>query len=137
MRKIAFASVILMLIAPSLALTEYQQGVLDGLNRGWFMAQKYDQANAGDPTAYNEAVVKYNEWIVSVFGQNESLMLKSIDPASQTQPYHIEQTIRPVHEIDSSWNQTLSPMPQPDASGRIGGVPAESYYSIGPAIFNF
>jgi hypothetical protein len=137
MRKILFALIILMLAAPALALTDYQQGALDGLKRGWFMAEKYAEANAGDPAAYNEAVAKYNEWIVSVFGQNESLMLKPINAASRASPYFSEQTIKPVHAIDSSWNQTLSPMPAPDASGRIGGVPAESYYSIGPALSNF
>lgn len=138
MRKIIFILIIsmLMLIAPSLALTDYQQGVLDGLNRGWYMALRYDQANAGDPTAYNEAVSKYNEWIVSVFGQNESLMLKPINQALQAQPYFISKTIQPVHEIDASWNQT-SLIPQPDASGRIQGLPAEVYYSWGPALTNF
>ena len=38
------------LMTPSLALSDYQRGVLDGLNRGWNMAQRYDQAKAGDPT---------------------------------------------------------------------------------------
>lgn len=136
MKKIIFALIILVLIAPSLALTDYQRGVLDGLNRGWHMAQRYDQANAGDPAAYNLAVLEYNEWISSIFGQNETLMLKPIDIAPQSQPYFMQQTIKPVHSIDASWNQT-SILPQPDASGRIRGLPAEVYYSWGPALINF
>ncbi len=136
MKKIKFALIISVLIAPSLALTDYQQGVLDGLNRGWHMAERYDQANAGDPTAYNLAVPEYNEWILSVFGQNETLMLKPINITPQAQPYFIDQAIKPVHNIDASWNQT-SLMPQPDASGRIQGLPAEVYYSLGPALVNF
>jgi len=136
MRKTIFALTILVLIAPSLALTDYQRGVLDGLNRGWYMAQKYDQANAGDPAAYNQAVPKYNEWIASIFGQNETLMLKPVNQALQAQPYYISKTIQPVHAIDASWNQT-SLIPQPDASGRIQGLPAEMYYSWGPALTNF
>lgn len=136
MRKIIFVLAILVLITPSLALTDYQRGVLDGLNRGWYMAQKYDQANTGDPTAYNQAIPKYNEWIVSIFGQNESLMLKPINQALQAQPYFISKTIQPVHAIDASWNQT-SLVPQPDASGRILGLPAEVYYSWGPALTGF
>jgi hypothetical protein len=136
MRKIIFALIVLVLIAPSLALTDYQQGVLDGLSHGWNMAQRFDQASAGDPTAYNQAVPGYNEWIVSVFGQNESLMLKPLNISPQSQPYFMEQTIKPVHAIDATWNQT-SLVPQPDASGRIQGLPAEVYYSWGPALANF
>lgn len=146
MRKLIIVLILFALIIPSMALTEYQQGVLDGLSRGWFMASKYDQAKAGDPAAYNEAVSKYNEWIVSVFGQNESLMMKPFDQtsqatpyfdqATQATPYFVQRTIQPVHSIDSSWNQT-SLLPEPDASGRIQGVPAETYYSIGPALINF
>lgn len=150
MKKIIFALSILLLITPSLALTDYQQGVLDGLNRGWHMAQRYDQAIAGDPAVYNQAVPEYNQWILTVFGQNEtmnetlneSLMLKPIGTAAQSQtaiqsqPYFIQKTIKPVHEIDASWNQT-SLVPQPDASGRIQGLPAEVYNSWGPALVNF
>lgn len=136
MKKIIFALSILLLIAPSLALTDYQQGVMDGLNRGWHMAQRYDQAIAGDPAAYNQAVPEYNEWISSIFGQNESLMLKPLNITPQSQPYFMEQTIKPVHAIDATWNQT-SLVPQPDASGRIQGLPAEVYNSWGPALVNF
>lgn len=138
MKKIIIALLIaLFLIAPSLALTDYQRGVLDGLNRGWSMAQKFDQAKAEDPTAYNQAVPEFNTWITGIFGQNESLMLRPISAAAQAQPYSISKTLKPVHEIDSSWNQTLSLAPQPDANGLIHGMPAEVYYSWGPALENF
>jgi hypothetical protein len=66
------------LIGTSLALTDYQRGILDGLNHGWQMAQKYDQAKAGDIIAFNQAVPEYNTWIISIFGQNESLMLQPL-----------------------------------------------------------
>jgi hypothetical protein len=133
----ALVLIALLLIAPSLALTDYQRGVLDGLNRGWFMAQKYDKAQTGSPTEYNEAVPKYNAWIISIFGKNDSLMLTPISIASQEKPYSISKTFKPVHAIDASWNQSLSYVPQPDASGLINGVPAETYYSMGPALINF
>ncbi|MDM7933806.1 MAG: hypothetical protein QUS08_00270 [Methanothrix sp.] len=135
MREIFIALLlILALLAPSLALTDYQRGVLDGLNRGWFMAQRYDQALSGDPAAYNRAVPEYNAWIQSIFGWNETLMLKNVTAPIQT-PYSISRTFTPIHAIDASWNQTeRGGMPEPDASGRIAGYPAETYYSIGPAL---
>jgi hypothetical protein len=132
-----FIIIILALVAPSLALTDYQQGVLDGLNRGWNLALLYDQAKNGDPAAYNQAVPKYNDWITSIFGQNDSLMIKPINNGIQSQPYSSTQTIRPVHAIDATWNQTAAAAPQPDANGLIYGVPAEVYDSWGPAIVNF
>ena len=123
------------LISPSLALTDYQKGVLDGLKQGWSMAQRFDQAKAGDPTAYNQAVSGYNTWIEGIFGRNESLRLKPFAASKITEPYSISKTFSPIHAIDASWNQTQqSLLPEPDASGLINGYPAETYYSIGPAL---
>jgi hypothetical protein len=136
-KKILCSLVLIMLIPPSLAMTDYQRGVLDGLNRGWFMAQKYDQAQAGSPAAYNQAVSIYNDWIKSIFGQNDTLMLKPFNDAPQNQAYSLTKTLTPVHSIDSSWNQTLKLSPQADANGLINGKPAEIYDSWGPALNNF
>ena len=54
-----------------------------------------------------------------------------------TIPYQISQTFRPIHEIDSSFNQSIQApqLPQPDKKGLINGIPAEIYYAIGPAYF--
>ena len=54
-------------------------------------------------------------------------------------PYQISQTFRPMHEIDSSFNQSIQApeLPQPDRQGLINGIPAEIYYAIGPAYFGF
>lgn len=126
-------------MAPCLALTDYQKGVLEGFTRGWSLAQRYDQAQAGDPASYNQAVPKYKEWVASVFGQNSSVMpaLDVIKTTSQGQPYTVSKTLGPIHAIDASWNQTKTLMPEPDTYGMIGSVPAETYYSMGPAIYNF
>jgi len=118
-------------------LSDYQRGVLDGLNKGWNMAQKYDQAKAGDIASYNQAVPDYNAWIQAIFGTNESLMLQPFAESSKPKPYSISKTFTPVHSIDSSWNQSKSLLPEPDAYGMINGYPAETYYSIGPALANF
>ncbi|OPY49433.1 MAG: hypothetical protein A4E48_02287 [Methanosaeta sp. PtaU1.Bin060] len=140
MRRVLIVLMLLMMLAaPCLALTDYQKGILEGFTRGWTLAQRYDQAQTGDPTSYNQAVPKYNEWVASIFGQNSSVMpaLEVIKTASQSQPYTASKTVGPVHAIDASWNQTKSVMPEPDAYGMIGGLPAETYYSVGPAIYNF
>jgi hypothetical protein len=44
----------------------------------------------------------------------------------------------PVHEIDASWNHssTFAGLLEPDKNGLINGIPAEMYYSIGPAYFS-
>lgn len=123
------------LISPTLALNDYQRGVLDGLKQGWSMAQKYDQAKTGDPIVYNQAVSDYNTWIEGIFGRNETLMLKPLAASTKGQTFLVSGTITPIHAIDATWNKTQqSLLPQPDASGLINGYPAETYYSIGPAI---
>jgi len=129
------------LIVSSPALSDYQRGVLDGLSRGWNMSQKYDLAKAGDNAPYNQAVTEYNAWIQAIFGANESLMLMPFSASalasSNPNPYFIGKSFTPVHSIDGSWNQSKSLMPKPDAYGMINGFPAETYYSIGPALLNF
>jgi hypothetical protein len=125
------------LIDPSLALSDYQRGVLDGLNRGWNLSQRYDQAKTGDIAPYNLAVLEYNAWIQSIFGMNESLMLQPFPESARQKPYSISKSFTPIHSIDASWNQSKSLVPDPDAYGMINGYPAEIYYSIGPALENF
>jgi hypothetical protein len=132
-----FAALVLIQAASCVALSDYQKGVLDGLSKGWSMAQKYDMAIGGDSASYNQAVPGYNSWIEAIFGRNESMMLKVLPGSRRTEAYAIGRTFTPVHSIDESWNQTNSLLPDPDASGLIGGYPAETYYSIGPALANF
>jgi hypothetical protein len=125
------------LISSSNALSDYQRGVLDGLSRGWNLSQKYDHATAGDTAPFNQAVLEYNAWIQAIFGANESLMLQPFADSAKQAPYFISKSFNPIHSIDSSWNQSKSLLPDPDAYGMISGVPAEIYYSFGPALANF
>jgi hypothetical protein len=60
----------------------------------------------------------------------------SANKAFQPQPFFISKIIRPIHQIDASFNQTIG-MPQPDSNGLINGWPAETYYAIGPALDYF
>ncbi|MGB5099360.1 MAG: hypothetical protein WBN94_02020 [Methanothrix sp.] len=141
MKRALFTLAILLfifsLIDSSLALSDYQRGVLDGLNRGWNMSQRYDQAKAGNIVPYNQAVAEYNAWIQAIFGTNESLMLQPFAASTNPKTYSISKTFTPKHSIDASWNQSKSLLPEPDAYGMINGYPAEIYYSIGPAMENF
>lgn len=146
MKVLSFAQIIVLIAliqtGPSLALSDpamsdYQRGVLDGLKWGWDMSHLYDQAKAGDFVSYNQAAIKYNDWIRSIFGMNESLMLQTFAAPAQTQPYYISKTYNPIHNIDASWNQSKSLLPEADAFGMVNGIPAEVYYSFGPALANF
>jgi hypothetical protein len=53
-------------------------------------------------------------------------------------PYQVSRTFHPIHEMDSSFNQSIQVpgLPQPDKQGFVNGIPAEIYYSIGPAYFS-
>lgn len=141
MKILSFALLIVLIAfvqtGPSLALSDYQRGVLDGLKWGWNMSQLYDQAKAGDVVSYNKAAAEYNDWIRSIFGMNESLMLQTFAASARSQPYSISRTYNPIHSIDASWNQSKSLLPDPDAFGMVNGIPAEVYYSFGPALANF
>jgi hypothetical protein len=101
------------------------------------MAQLYDQAKAGDIAPYNQEVLEYNAWILAIFGTNESLMRQPFAAPAKPNPYTTSKSLTPKHSIDASWNQSKSMLPEPDASGMINGYPAETYYSIGPALANF
>ncbi len=81
------------------------------------------------------------EWlgITTPLGIENDTRNNSLSEARKEIPFSISKTITPIHQIDASWNQTLpeQQFPQPDKSGLIYGIPAETYYSIGPAYFNF
>lgn len=57
--------------------------------------------------------------------------------AVKPHPFVISETLKPVHQMDASWNQTSDLSPQPDANGLIHGMPAETYDAIGPALDYF
>ena len=81
------------------------------------------------------------EWlgITTPLGIENNTKNNSLNVTKQKIPFSVSKTITPIHQIDASWNQTLPELqfPQPDKSGLIYGIPAETYYSIGPAYFYF
>jgi hypothetical protein len=72
----------------------------------------------------------------TILGNQTSPMDLSKNRVSQPRPFFISKTILPIHQIDSSFNQTLG-TPLPDSNGFINGWPAETYDAIGPALDYF
>ena len=74
------------------------------------------------------------DWLgtTTILGNSSPLKNESI-------PFTISKTYSPIHQMDASFNQTLQvpQLPQPDKNGLINGLPAETYYAIGPAYFDF
>ena len=95
----------------------------------------------GTPKGYNNTTGNVSDdWLnTSMLGGTNLTKNKTSNVTEKIIPYHISQTFNPIHEIDSSFNQSIQVpgLPQPDKYGMINGIPAEIYYAIGPAYFDF
>jgi hypothetical protein len=69
-------------------------------------------------------------------GSPSSPMNGPFNGTLQAASFFNKSTIKPIHNIDASWNKTLQG-PQPDANGLIHGWPAETYDAVGPALDSF
>jgi hypothetical protein len=112
-----FAALIILFLAVAPALgemTEYQRGVANGLKVGLFMGEYYGRGQyvvdyAGQ---YNTYLDMYNQFLWSSFSTNQTLMNEFMrNPIA----------VAPKQSSDGG--------PLPDASGRIFGYPADSYYT--------
>ena len=137
----------LMAFAQAINSNDKVQNVGGNFGRAWLdnnLAPNNNESNeskAADLRNLREADPFSEDWlgiISSVKASNKTLK-KSKDSAEQEFPYSINKIITPIHQIDASWNQTNPPtgLPEADRNGLINGIPAELYYSIGPAYFNF
>mgnify|MGYP003584919145 FL=1 len=81
------------------------------------------------------------DWLnaTALLGSLNLMKNNTTSEAAKKIPYHISNTFKPIHEIDSSFNQSklVPQLPQPDKNGLINGIPAEIYYAIGPAYYDF
>jgi hypothetical protein len=116
--------------------TDWQQGAIDGLKMGWNMRGAYDQAKQGiNVSGYNAEVDKYNAGISANFGEDPSLLMSKISGAVAT-PYNPVVIARNStgieHKIDGNNQAGGVRYPQPDASGRVYGMPYDSYLMWGP-----
>ncbi|MFB3763621.1 MAG: hypothetical protein ACE14P_00065 [Methanotrichaceae archaeon] len=85
-----------------------------------------------------DTTVTPTDWLGSNTIANTNSQTSATDTSQNgaKQTYFASGTLSPVHKIDESFNQNEG-MPEPDANGLINGIPAESYYAIGPALFTF
>jgi hypothetical protein len=77
------------------------------------------------------------DWLQNKTVENSTSNSTNQTAAVKPHPFVISKTLGPVHQVDSSWNQTSDLDPQADASGLIHGMPAETYDAIGPALDYF
>lgn len=77
--------------------------------------------------------------ITSALRGSNTTREKASGSGKQQLAYSFNQLITPVHQLDASWNQSkiTTALPDPDKNGLINGIPAEMYYAIGPAYFDF
>ena len=96
------------------------------------------QAQNPNPTAQDS---EDKDWlgVTTTLGNESNPKNNTTSEAAKKIPFTISKTFSPIHEIDASFNQTLQvpQLPQPDKNGLINGLPAETYYAIGPAFFDF
>jgi hypothetical protein len=95
----------------------------------------------GAPKGINTSNQLSVDWLgtTTILGNSNSTKNNTTIEAAKIIPYHISKTFSPIHEIDARFNQTLQvpQLPQPDKNGFINGLPAETYYAIAPAFFDF
>ena len=95
----------------------------------------------GAPKGNNITKPLDQDWlgVTRTLGNESNPKSNTISEAANKIPFTIRRTFSPIHEIDASFNQTLQApqLPQPDKNGLINGLPAETYYAIGPAFFDF
>ena len=93
----------------------------------------------GTPKGYNNTTSQNRTEQTSEDWLNNLTKDNTTNETAKNIPYHIGKTFSPIHEMDSSFNQSMQvpQLPQPDKNGLINGIPAETYYAIGPAYFDF
>lgn len=117
---------------------EKYQDVGGDFGRTWL---NYSQAQSSKPAAQDDADLFGEDWLntTSILGDSNLTKNNTTNETAKTIPYHIDKTFSPIHEMDASFNQSIQvpQLPQPDKNGLINGIPAETYYAIGPAYFDF
>ena len=118
MKLIAAMAVFIMLITavpPALGeMTEYQRGVANGLKIGLFMGEYYGRGQYVTDYAgqFNTYLESYNQFLWASFANNQTTIYEfMLSP--------IAVMLRP----------SSTGVFKPDASGRIFGYPADSYYT--------
>jgi hypothetical protein len=118
MKLIVAMAVFIMLITaapPALGeMTEYQRGVANGLKIGLFMGEYYGKGQYVTDYAgqFNTYLESYNQFLWASFANNQTLINEFM--------------LSPIAVMPRSSSTGVF---KPDASGRIFGYPADSYYT--------
>ncbi|VVB68795.1 Uncharacterised protein [uncultured archaeon] len=115
-------------------MTDYQKGVMDGLQAGLIMgkllgAAPYDPAQAQE---YNNQVNLFNQGLTTVFGNNQTaLSMFWMQPQASTTATPLgSYSTKPVHKIDESWNQTRRVNTDLISQGRYYGYDLDTYIAM-------
>lgn len=126
-----------MLAMPVLAeLTDYQKGVLDGLGAGMRMGRLLGEAPYDSVAAdnYNKLVNSFNQGLASIFGNNQTainlFLLKPYGSAQGVTGNPQNLSFKPVHTIDSSFNQTKNYNADLEKQGQYYGYDLDSYIAM-------
>jgi hypothetical protein len=107
-------------VAPALGeMTDYEKGVANGLKIGLFMGELYGKAQyaANAAREFNGYLDRFDAFLLASFGANQTLIDSfSLEPIPVSSPV------------------SVGGVPQPDASGRIYGYPADAYYTAVGAV---
>ncbi len=114
------------------ALTDYQQGVSDGLAAGMRVGKLLGAAPFDPKLAqeYNSQVDAFNQGLAAVFGNNQTAINKFwMKPYGAAAAVAATFNQKPVHSIDGSWNNTTRVLGDQDEGKRVYDMPASSYYT--------
>jgi hypothetical protein len=118
MKLIAALAVLIMLIVaavPALGdMTEYQRGVANGLKIGLFMGEYHGKGQYVMETAgqFNTYLENYNQFLWDTFANNQTLINEFM-----------------LSPISVGLKSSKTGVLMPDASGRVLGYPADSYFT--------
>jgi len=150
MRRVSIILLVLILMLLALAVAaaagskDRIQSVGGEFGRNWLegnLAIKSNKTAPDNRSNLSRADPFSEDWlgITSILKASNTTEKKPQVSSKQELPYSFSRMITPVHQIDASWNQSnmVMALPEPDKSGLINGIPAEIYYAIGPAYYNF
>ncbi len=118
MKLIAAIAVLIMLIValpPALGeMTDYQRGVANGLKIGLFMGEYHGKGQYVMETAgqFNTYLDNYNQFLWDTFANNQTLINEFM-----------------LSPISVGLKSSRTGVLMPDASGRVLGYPADSYFT--------
>ncbi|HNX40702.1 MAG TPA: hypothetical protein PKK11_08970, partial [Methanothrix sp.] len=116
MKTIMILLSLLAAVSLASAYTPEQNATIEGVRLSFQLGQSYEKAVQGqDIPAFNALVEQWNAWVVRNFGEDATLLMKSMTvPSSLQKPYIAanNSTGGIVHEMDSTEKYTTNDMNQ-------------------------